>query len=103
LALPAVAVASAIPQARDGGGNCNTGSQLCCNSAQSTSDPVTALLTGLLGLNLGSITGLVGVTCSPLSVAGVGGNSCTAQPVCCSNNSFNGLIALGCNPININL
>ncbi|KAF9442681.1 fungal hydrophobin, partial [Macrolepiota fuliginosa MF-IS2] len=82
---------------------CNTGTQLCCNSAQSASDPVTALLTGLLGLNLGSVTGLIGLTCSPLSVAGVGGNSCTAQPVCCSNNSFNGLIALGCSPININL
>ncbi|KAF8875137.1 hypothetical protein BD779DRAFT_1678405 [Infundibulicybe gibba] len=43
------------------------------------------------------------MTCSPISAIGLGGNSCSAQPVCCSNNSFNGIVALGCTPVNLNL
>jgi hypothetical protein len=62
-----------------------------------------ASLLGLLGIALGSVTGLVGLTCSPLSIIGAGGNSCSAQPVCCTNNSFNGIVSLGCSPINLNL
>ncbi|KAL1720117.1 hypothetical protein EV715DRAFT_250828 [Schizophyllum commune] len=52
------------------------------------------------GLDLDS---LVGVQCSPLSVIGVGGNSCSSQVACCSNNTYNGLINIGCVPINISL
>ncbi|KAF9456268.1 hypothetical protein BDZ94DRAFT_1137253, partial [Collybia nuda] len=48
--------------------------------------PVAALL-GLLGIDVGSITGIVGLTCSPLTIIRGGGSSCTAQPVCYSNNS----------------
>ncbi|TFK65624.1 fungal hydrophobin [Pluteus cervinus] len=84
-------------------GNCNTGPIQCCNSVQnSTNTGVTSLL-GTLGIVLGEITGLIGFSCSPLSILGGGGNSCSAQPVCCTNNQFNGLINLGCSPININL
>ncbi|KLO09115.1 fungal hydrophobin [Schizopora paradoxa] len=86
---------------------CNTGSLQCCNSVQSASTPSVASLLGLLGIVVGSVTGQVGVTCSPLTIIGVSGNSClspsTAQPVCCENNSFNGVVALGCTPINVNL
>ena len=56
---------------------CNTGPIQCCNSAQETNSltaPVTALL-GLLGVVVGDITALVGVTCSPITVIGAGGNS----------------------------
>ncbi|KAF8993276.1 hydrophobin, partial [Cyathus striatus] len=98
--LPLLAAANAVPRQT---GQCNTGPVQCCNSVQSASDPTTASLLGLLGIVLSPITALIGFNCSPLSVAGIGGNSCTAQPVCCTNNQFNGLIALGCNPININL
>ncbi|ESK81797.1 hydrophobin [Moniliophthora roreri MCA 2997] len=45
----------------------------------------------------------IGVQCNPISVIGVGGNSCTQQPVCCDNNNFNGVVAIGCTPINVNL
>ncbi|KAF9446650.1 hydrophobin-domain-containing protein [Macrolepiota fuliginosa MF-IS2] len=82
---------------------CNTGDLQCCNSVQSASSNAVSLLLGLLGVVLSDVTGLVGLTCSPLSVIGVGGNSCSAQPVCCENNSFNGVIAIGCTPVNINL
>ncbi|KAF6756239.1 hydrophobin-315 [Ephemerocybe angulata] len=82
---------------------CNTGPVQCCNSVQDAKDPSLTSIFALLGLNVGDITGLVGATCSPISVIGVPGNSCSAQPVCCTNNTFNGIIAIGCTPVNINL
>ncbi|KLO14556.1 fungal hydrophobin [Schizopora paradoxa] len=100
--VPLLAVATPTPQTSQ----CNVGSEQCCSSTQTASEASTGLLGGLLsllGIVVGDITGLVGVTCSPITVIGVSGTSCSAQPVCCTNNSFNGLIALGCTPININL
>ncbi|KAF8889937.1 fungal hydrophobin-domain-containing protein [Infundibulicybe gibba] len=82
---------------------CNTGPVQCCNSIQSASNPVVGLLTGLLGILIEPITAIVGLSCSPIDILGIGGNSCNAQAVCCENNSFNGLIALGCSPVNLNL
>ncbi|KAH9479145.1 Fruiting body protein SC1 [Psilocybe cubensis] len=103
LALPLLAAASAVPR-NDGPSNqCNTGSLQCCDSTQSATSSSVAGLLGLLGVVVGSVTGLVGVNCSPISVVGISGNSCSAQPVCCTDNSFNGVIALGCSPINLNL
>ncbi|KAF5354774.1 hypothetical protein D9756_005705 [Leucocoprinus leucothites] len=100
IALPAFVAATAIP--RDGG-SCNTGPISCCNSVQQSGSTQVNQLAGLLGIVLPTIQGLVGLNCSPLNVIGLGGNSCSSQPVCCSNNSFGGLISLGCNPINLNL
>ncbi|CAA7260491.1 unnamed protein product [Cyclocybe aegerita] len=99
-ALPLLAAASVL-QIR--AGDCNTGDIQCCNSTMQSSTTSLGLLSGLLGLVLPAISGLVGLNCSPLSIIGLGGNSCSAQPVCCSNNQFNGLISLGCIPINLNL
>ncbi|KAF8161692.1 hydrophobin [Crassisporium funariophilum] len=82
---------------------CNTGDIQCCNSVQPATSQSAAMLLGLLGVDMCSITGLVGLTCSPISVIGIGGSSCTAQPVCCENNNFNGLIAIGCTPVDLNL
>ncbi|KAF8068959.1 hydrophobin [Lyophyllum atratum] len=84
-------------------GQCNTGGNACCNSVQNADSENVSLLAALLGLNLSGVTGQVGVNCSPLSPVGLGGNSCTQQPVCCSGNEFNGLIVIGCTPINVNL
>ena len=44
------------------------------NSVVPASDPVTKLIIGLLGIVV-SPTVIVGLTCSPLSVTGVGGSS----------------------------
>ncbi|PPR05230.1 hypothetical protein CVT24_010336 [Panaeolus cyanescens] len=104
LALPLLAAAGAVPRTDSGPSNqCNTGTLQCCNSTQAANSSAVAGLLGLLGVVVGSVTGLVGLTCSPIDVLGISGNSCTAQPVCCTNNSFNGIIALGCTPINLNL
>ncbi|KAF9477859.1 fungal hydrophobin [Pholiota conissans] len=83
--------------------SCNTDSIQCCNSVTDSNAPGIADLFGLLGVAASSITGMVGVNCSPITAIGGGGNSCTSQPVCCENNSFNGVVAIGCSPINLNL
>ncbi|KAL9713316.1 Hydrophobin-3 [Leucoagaricus gongylophorus] len=106
--LPLLAIATAVPRTDsppDGGSSdsqCDTGPIQCCNQVQSSDSSVVSLLAGLLGIVLGPIEGLVGLSCSPLSVVG-GSNSCTAQPVCCTGNNFSGLLVLGCTPISINL
>ncbi|KAK7027267.1 hypothetical protein VNI00_015356 [Paramarasmius palmivorus] len=82
---------------------CNTGPIQCCNSLlDAGSDPVTAIL-GLLGVVLQDLNVQVGLTCTPVTVGGAGGVTCSSTPLCCSNNTFNGLIAIGCVPVNINL
>ncbi|KAF8959641.1 hydrophobin-263 [Flammula alnicola] len=100
LALPILAAASVLPRQSN---QCDTGSIQCCESTQSATSSVVSTLLGLLGIPIGSVTGLVGVTCSPITVVGASGTSCSQQPVCCTNDSFNGLIALGCTPVNLNL
>ncbi|PPR00087.1 hypothetical protein CVT24_008989 [Panaeolus cyanescens] len=105
-ALPLFAAAMDIEEvdellARDG--NCNTGNIQCCNSTMENNSTSLSQLSSLLGIALPSIAGLLGLGCNPISILGLGGNSCSAQPVCCSNNQFTGLISLGCMPINIGL
>ncbi|EAU80639.1 hypothetical protein CC1G_10206 [Coprinopsis cinerea okayama7 len=83
---------------------CNGGEIQCCNSVQQSNSLDSSLtkLLGLLKVDIKQITGQVGVGCTAVNVLGVGGgSSCTQQKVCCSNNSFNGVVALGCSPINV--
>lgn len=54
---------------------CDTGSIQCCDSVQSSSSESAAGLLGLLGVVLQGLNVPVGLTCSPVSVVGVGGNS----------------------------
>ncbi|KIM39515.1 hypothetical protein M413DRAFT_48467, partial [Hebeloma cylindrosporum] len=82
----------------------NTGSLHCCDSAVAPNDPTASLLLGLLGVVVGSVTGLVGLTCSPITIIGGATSSCSTQPVCCTGNNFNGgLLVLGCSPVNLSL
>ncbi|KAF8054234.1 hydrophobin-251 [Lyophyllum atratum] len=99
LALPLLAAAGP----HGGVNQCNTGSVQCCNSVQNADDKSVAGILGFLGVAVQGLTGQVGLTCNPISGIGIGGNSCASQPVCCTDNSFNGVIALGCSPINVNL
>ncbi|KAF5363307.1 hypothetical protein D9756_000200 [Leucocoprinus leucothites] len=103
-ALVAAALAtSAIAGGPTGGNSCSTGPVQCCNTVTKASDPAASKILGLLGVVVQDLNVLVGLTCTPITVIGAGGNSCTAQTVCCENNSFNGVIAIGCTPININV
>ncbi|KAL0947628.1 hypothetical protein HGRIS_013716 [Hohenbuehelia grisea] len=97
-ALATLAAATPVRRAE-----CSTGPIQCCNSTTTAGDKSLSTLFGLLGIVVSDVTAIVGVGCSPISVIGVGGNSCSASPLCCENNSFHGLVALGCVPVNLNL
>ncbi|GJE95854.1 fungal hydrophobin [Phanerochaete sordida] len=79
--------------------SCSTGPIQCCDSVQKASSPAAANLLGLLGIVVEGVDALVGLTCSPITVIGVGGGQCSATTVCCENNSFGSLISIGCVPI----
>ncbi|KAG5644495.1 hypothetical protein DXG03_008322 [Asterophora parasitica] len=77
--LPPVRRATPIGAARratpSGSPNqCNTGPVQCCNSVTTSNDAVAKLLIGLLGIVVGPNVA-VGLTCSPLSIIGIGGKS----------------------------
>ncbi|KAI5894304.1 fungal hydrophobin SC6 [Schizophyllum commune H4-8] len=81
---------------------CNSGTLQCCESTTEAKDIDRVLLSTLLGVDVGSITGLIGKNCSPVSVVGVGaGSTCSTQTVCCDGDSFDGLINLGCKSGNV--
>ncbi|EIN06927.1 fungal hydrophobin [Punctularia strigosozonata HHB-11173 SS5] len=101
-------LAAASPTQLSARQSCDTGSIQCCDSTTTTSDPVTSLLLGLLGIVVSGVDIPIGLNCSPISVVGVGGNSCSASPVCCTNTDnakglLSGLIGIGCVPVNLSL
>ncbi|PBK84622.1 hydrophobin 2 [Armillaria gallica] len=101
LALSMAAMVSGLPASTVTGGSCNTGTLECCKSVQSpTSSPIQTLL-GLLNIPIGSVTAQVGLTCNPITIVGLGTTQCANQPACCTGNNYNGLVALGCTPINL--
>ena len=87
IALALAAVAIAVPTGGGGGGGgggsptpippsqCNTGPIQCCNSVQAAGAPAVSALFALLGIVVQDVNVPVGVTCSPISVIGVPGNS----------------------------
>ncbi|KAG2754306.1 hydrophobin-1 precursor [Suillus brevipes Sb2] len=85
-----------------GSGQCNTGSIQCCESvSKSGHGSVLDELLSVLNIDIPFDTNC-GVSCSPISVIGGGsGANCNQEPVCCENNSYNGLVNIGCSPINI--
>ncbi|GJJ13618.1 hypothetical protein Clacol_007874 [Clathrus columnatus] len=97
LSLALLAAAAPAPQSIS---QCNTGNISCCNSLQNSTDQSVSELAGLLGITLPNIGLQVGLGCSPITLAGLGlGAGCEQQPVCCTGNSFQGLINLGCSPL----
>ncbi|KAH7883461.1 hydrophobin 2 [Phlebopus sp. FC_14] len=108
LALPIAALAAVVAAgpAKRGtipASQCNTGDLSCCNQVESASDPTVTTLASLLGIVLGPVDALVGLSCTPITVIGTGsGATCTQQPVCCTDNNYNGLINVGCSPVDLN-
>jgi len=83
---------------------CRADAVQCCQSTMTTGvDGILNLILGLLNVVVEGVGVSVGISCSPVTVVGASGTSCNVQPVCCENDTFNGLIAIGCVPININL
>ncbi|THU84373.1 fungal hydrophobin [Dendrothele bispora CBS 962.96] len=80
---------------------CSTGGTYCCQRTSKAG--LEGILLGLLGILGIKPDVTIGVSCSPLSITGIGGNSCSQQPVCCDKNMLAGGVATGCSPLNINL
>ncbi|TFK17394.1 hypothetical protein FA15DRAFT_605142 [Coprinopsis marcescibilis] len=105
VALCFFAVASAAPKGVEEleFEQCNGGHVLCCDaleSANSLSAPVKGKLE-TLNIDATQLTGQIGVACTGVNVFGIGASpSCSNQQVCCNNNNFNGVVALGCIPAN---
>lgn len=85
--LPSLVAAAAV-MPRGGGQQCSSGPVQCCNTVEKAdSDTATSLL-GLLGIVIEDITALIGLSCTDVNVLGGGGSDCSAQTLCCENNTF---------------
>ncbi|KAJ3853285.1 hydrophobin 2 [Lentinula lateritia] len=100
IALATLAVATPAPRGEPAG-SCSTGPIQCCDSLQQSTDPGVAGLLGLLGIVLQGVDVLVGLTCSPITIIGLENGGCSAQAVCCEDNSNGGLISVGCLPVTL--
>ncbi|EIW61083.1 hydrophobin 1 [Trametes versicolor FP-101664 SS1] len=97
-ALPLLAVATPLEARQD----CSTGALQCCDSTETAGSAAGAALLGLLGIVVQDVNVLLGVNCSPITVIGVGaGSSCSAQAVCCEDDSHGGLVSIGCVPVTL--
>jgi hypothetical protein len=98
-------VAASPAQSRTNGGDCQTGPVQCCNTVEDKDhlSPETIKALGLVNVLVGDIGAAVGANCNPVTVIGAGGAGCASAPVCCENNSFHGIVALGCVPVNVGL
>ncbi|KAI0367144.1 hydrophobin [Pilatotrama ljubarskyi] len=95
LAILAVATPAPAPDA-----SCSTAPLQCCQSVEPADSAAVAPILKGLGVVVQDVNALVGVTCTPISVVGVGGSdACSANTVCCQDNSFGGLVSIGCVPV----
>ncbi|KAK7054482.1 hypothetical protein VNI00_003680 [Paramarasmius palmivorus] len=99
--LASLAVATPAPGKPSS--QCDVGEVQCCNNVAKAGDPKVSDALGLLDIIVQDVNVPIGLNCDPITVIGVSGTSCAAQPVCCEKNNFNGLIAIGCTPINVNV
>ncbi|KIY45479.1 fungal hydrophobin [Fistulina hepatica ATCC 64428] len=83
--------------------DCAVSNTQCCDTITTTSDPAVNVLLGLLGIVVNLVDVVVGLTCTPISILSGGNNGCSGEVVCCEDDNFNGLIDIGCTPINVNL
>ncbi|KAJ7572549.1 hydrophobin 2 [Mycena floridula] len=73
---------------------------VCCTTVESASSPSAVDIFKSLGIDASSITGLVGLGCSPITVVGAGSGTCSSTTVTCQDNSRS-LISLGCVPVTL--
>ncbi|KIJ48487.1 hypothetical protein M422DRAFT_247837 [Sphaerobolus stellatus SS14] len=99
-ALSAAILAAATPN--ESISQCDTGDAQCCNTVEKASDPSAASILKSIGVVVQDVDALVGLGCTPITVIGAGqGANCAQQPVCCTDNTFTGVINIGCTPISL--
>ncbi|THV04298.1 fungal hydrophobin, partial [Dendrothele bispora CBS 962.96] len=81
--------------------SCSTGPIQCCNTVTTAKDPAAAGVLSLLGIVVQDVNVSIGLTCDPIPGIDVGSGSCSANPVCCSDNSHGGLISIGCTSVGL--
>ena len=52
--------------------SCSTGALQCCDTVEKASDPAAASILKSIGVVVQDVDALVGLTCSPITVIGVG-------------------------------
>ncbi|KAF9561698.1 fungal hydrophobin [Agrocybe pediades] len=83
--------------------SCNSGPVQCCNQTFDAGSKESTFLHSAVGAVVGAVTAQAGVACNPITAIGVGsGGQCSSQPVCCTGNHMNGLVVVGCSPVNVN-
>ncbi|KIJ48488.1 hypothetical protein M422DRAFT_247838 [Sphaerobolus stellatus SS14] len=80
---------------------CDTGAAQCCNTVEKASDPSAASILKSIGVVVQHVDALVDLGCTTITVIGAGGTNCAQQPVCCTDDKFEGLINIGCTPISL--
>ena len=70
--LAILAAATPTPGGGSGSGSCSTGPIQCCNTVEKASDPAAAGILSSIGVVVQDVNALVGLTCSPVTVVGVG-------------------------------
>ncbi|THG98444.1 hypothetical protein EW026_g3748 [Hermanssonia centrifuga] len=96
LVLPLLAVATPAPVVRN-----DEPTTACCASTIPASSADGVAILKAIGVDLSDLNVLLGLTCSPISVVGVGsGSACNSSPVSCSDGVVGG-IGIGCVPINL--
>ena len=66
-----LAVATAAPNSAPAS-SCSTGPIQCCNTVEKASDPAASKILASIGVVVQDVDALVGLTCSPVTVIGVG-------------------------------
>ena len=69
--LAILAVATAAPNSPPPA-SCSTGTIQCCETVEKASDPAAATILASIGVVVQDVNALVGLTCSPVTVVGVG-------------------------------
>ena len=67
-----LAVATAAPGGSEPASSCSTGDLQCCDTVEKASDPAAAGILASIGVVVQDVDALVGLTCSPVTVIGVG-------------------------------
>ncbi|KAJ8463752.1 hypothetical protein ONZ51_g10052 [Trametes cubensis] len=98
LALPLFTVATPTElKARQGS---DDGSVECCGELMDPTSPQGVALLEHLDIDLGDVSGSIGLDCHPISVIGGLVNACSLGFVdCVGNINVGGLISIGCIPI----
>ncbi|KAG2140577.1 hydrophobin, partial [Suillus clintonianus] len=96
-------LAIATPLSLRDSSQCDTGNIQCCDRTQPV-DQYNNNATMFGGIPIAAdVLGDVGIDCTPITIIGLfaSGANCFQQPVCCSNETYDGVINIGCTPINI--